>query len=218
MSNNITLINISVFFLSKNNLNIFKKKTYYDKMIMYIVGGDVYMKKVGSFLFDIVIGVWLIVAIFVTICLLSYNDFKVIEFGNKSLLIMDSDELEPDFLEGDLIIVKRNSNDKINISDKIFYYNSAKNSNTLIYTGTVENKNVIDKNETTFLVDGQSVSSEFVIGKFDTVKVYHNFGTILGVFTSKWGFMFLVIFPTLFAIIYEIVAIVEAVKSSKNEV
>ncbi len=206
------------FFLSKNNLNIFKKKTYYDKMIMYIVGGDVYMKKVGSFLFDIVIGVWLIVAIFVTICLLSYNDFKVIEFGNKSLLIMDSDELEPDFLEGDLIIVKRNSNDKINISDKIFYYNSAKNSNTLIYTGTVENKNVIDKNETTFLVDGQSVSSEFVIGKFDTVKVYHNFGTILGVFTSKWGFMFLVIFPTLFAIIYEIVAIVEAVKSSKNEV
>ena len=176
------------------------------------------MKKVGSFLFDIVIGVWLIVAIFVTICLLSYNDFKVIEFGNKSLLIMDSDELEPDFLEGDLIIVKRNSNDKINISDKIFYYNSAKNSNTLIYTGTVENKNVIDKNETTFLVDGQSVSSEFVIGKFDTVKVYHNFGTILGVFTSKWGFMFLVIFPTLFAIIYEIVAIVEAVKSSKNEV
>lgn len=176
------------------------------------------MKKIGNFLFDIVIGVWLIVAIFVTICLLSYNDFKVIKFGNNSLLIMDSDELEPDFLEGDLLIVKRNSNNKIETGDKIFYYNSAKNSNTLIYTGTVDSKNVIDKNETTFIVDGQSVSSEFVIGKFDTVKVYHNFGTILGVFTSKWGFMFLVIFPTLFAIIYEIVAIVDAAKKSRLEI
>ncbi len=184
---------------------------------MYIVEGEVYMKKIGNFLFDIVVGVWLIVAIFVTICLLSYNDFKVIEFGSRSLLIMDSDELEPDFLEGDLLIVKKNSNDKINANDKIFYYNSAKNSNTLIYTGTVEDKHFIDKNETTFLVDGQNVSSEFVIGKFDTVKVYHKLGTFLGIFTSKWGFMFLVIFPTLFAIIYEILMIIDAARNEKND-
>lgn len=186
-------------------------------MIMYIVEGEVYMKKIGNLLWNIIVIVWLIVAIFVTICLLSYNDFKVIEFGKNSLLIMDSDELEPKFMEGDLLIVKKNSNNKINVSDEIFYYNSAKNSNTLIYTGTVLDKNVVDKNETTFIVDGQSVSSEFVIGKFDTAKVYHKLGSILGVFTSKWGFMFLVIFPTLFAIIYEIIAIVDAARTSKRE-
>ena len=52
---------------------------------------------------------------------------------------------------------------------------------------------------------------------FDTAKVYHKLGSILGVFTSKWGFMFLVIFPTLFAIIYEIIAIVDAARTSKRE-
>lgn len=175
------------------------------------------MKKIGSFIWNIIVIAWLIVAIFVTVCLLSYNDYRVIKFGSNSLLIMDSDELEPDFLEGDLLIVKKNSNNKIDIGDKVFYYNTAKNSNTLIYTGTVNDKEEITKSETTFDVDGQKVSSEHVIGKFSTVKVFHNFGTILGVFTSKWGFMFLVIFPTLFAIIYEIIAIVEAFRESKRE-
>ncbi len=175
------------------------------------------MKKIGSFIWNIIVIAWLIVAIFVTVCLLSYNDYRVIKFGNSSLLIMDSDELEPDFHEGDLLIVKRNSNKMINVNDKVFYYNTAKDSNTLIYTGTVNGKREITKSETTFDVDGQKVSSEHVIGKFDTAKVFHNFGTILGVFTSKWGFMFLVIFPTLFAIIYEIIAIFDAIKESKRE-
>ena len=105
----------------------------------------------------------------------------------------------------------------INVNDKVFYYNTAKDSNTLIYTGTVNDKREVTKSETTFDVDGQKVSGEHVIGKFSTVKVFHNFGTILGVFTSKWGFMFLVIFPTLFAIIYEIIAIFDAIKESKRE-
>ena len=42
------------------------------------------MKKIGEFILDIVIGVWLIAAIFVTICLLSYNEFKVSTFGKTS--------------------------------------------------------------------------------------------------------------------------------------
>lgn len=175
------------------------------------------MKKIGSFIWNIIVVAWLIVAIFVTVCLLSYNDYRVIKFGNSSLLIMDSDELEPDFHEGDLLIVKRNSDKMINVNDKVFYYNTAKDSNTLIYTGTVNDKREVTKTETTFDVEGQKVSSEHIIGKFDTVKVFHNFGTILGVFTSKWGFMFLVIFPTLFAIIYEIIAIFEAVREAKKE-
>ena len=59
------------------------------------------MKKIGNVLKGIVISVWLVMAIFVTICLLSYNDFKVSTFGKYSLIIMDSDEMEPEYLEGD---------------------------------------------------------------------------------------------------------------------
>ena len=174
------------------------------------------MKTVGKVIFDVVVCVWLVVAIFVTVCLLSYNEFKVTTFGKNSLLIIDSDELEPEFMEGDLLVVKRNSDNKINTGDRVFYYNSAKSSNVLIFQDVVQDKQEVDKNETTYIIDSKKVSGEYVIGKFESAKVYHNLGTYLGILTSKWGFMFLVIFPTLFAIVYEVIMIVEASKSEKT--
>lgn len=173
------------------------------------------MKAIGNFLLDILIGVWLVAAIFVTVCLLSYNDFKVSTFGSTSLLIIDDDSMEPEFLEGDLLIVKRNSDNKINIGDKIFYYNSDKNSDVWIYLDTVEEKTPITKDETSYILDGKTVSGSYVIGKADGAKVMHHAGTFLGIFTSRWGFMFLVIFPTLFAIIYEIMMIIDAKREMK---
>lgn len=176
------------------------------------------MRKIGSLILDILIGAWLILAIFVTICLLSYNEFKVTSFGKNTLLIIDSDAMEPDFIEGDLLIVKRNSDNKINIGDKVFYYNSAMNSNVWIYLDTVQDKVPVTRDETTFVLNDTSVSGEYIIGKAESAKVYHKYGTYLGIFTSRWGFMFLVIFPTLFAIIYEIMMIVEARHELKMEI
>ena len=173
------------------------------------------MKKIGNFLLDIVIGVWLITAIFVTVCLLSYNDFKVSTFGSTSLLIIDDDSMEPNFLEGDLLIVKRNSDNKINVGDQVFYYNSQMDSNVWIYLDTVEDKTPITKDETSYKLDGKTVSGSYIIGKADGAKVMHHAGTFLGIFTSRWGFMFLVIFPTLFAIIYEIMMIIDARREVK---
>ena len=199
--------------------NTLKKMYIMIEYIMYSSGrNELKMKKIGKFLLDIIIGVWLVVAIFVTICLLSYNEFKVSTFGNTSLLIIDSDEMEPDFEEGDLLIVKRNSDSKINVGDKVFYYNSAMDSNVWIYYDTVQDKTPITRDETTFTIDGEKVSGEFIIGKADGSKVMHHAGTFLGIFTSRWGFMILVIFPTLFAIIYEIMMIIDARRDlKKNE-
>lgn len=175
------------------------------------------MKTIGRILFDIIVCAWLVVAIFVTVCLLSYNEFKVTTFGKNSLLIIDSDGLEPEFYEGDLLVVKRNSDNKINIGDRVFYYNSAKDSNVLIYQDVIEGKQEIDKNETTYTIDGKKVSGQYVIGKFDSAKVYRKVGKYLSILTSKWGFMFLVIFPTLFAIVYEVMMIIEAARTGKSE-
>ncbi len=173
------------------------------------------MKKIGNFLLDIVIGAWLIAAIFVTICLLSYNDFKVSTFGSTSLLIIDDDSMEPDFMEGDLLIVKRNSDNKINVGDRVFYYNSAMDSNTWIYYDIVEEKTPITRDETSYKLAGKTVSGQYIIGKAEGAKLMHHAGTFLGIFTSRWGFMFLVIFPTLFAIIYEIMMIIDARREVK---
>lgn len=174
------------------------------------------MKAIGRFLLSIIIGTWIIVAIFVTVCLLSYNEYRVPVFGKTTLLIIDSDELEPTVNEGDLLFVKRNSDSKINKGDVVFYYNSAMNSNTLVYHDKVEEKEEISKSETTYTLHDRKVSGEDIIGKLDGAKIYPKAGSLLGIFTSKWGFMFLVIFPTLFAIIYEIIMIFEARRSLKN--
>ncbi len=175
------------------------------------------MKAIGNFLLDIVIGAWLIAAIFVTVCLLSYNDFRVTTFVSTALLIIDDDSMEPTFKEGDLVIVKRNSDNKINVGDKVFYYNSAMDSNVWIYLDDVEEKTPITRDETSYKLAGKTVSGEYVIGKADGAMVMHHAGTFLGIFTSRWGFMFLVIFPTLFAIMYEIMMIFDTTKSIKKE-
>lgn len=174
-------------------------------------------KKIGNILLNIVISIWFLVAIFVTVCLLSYNEFKVTTFGTNSFLIIDSDEMEPDFLEGDLLIVKRNADNKIDIGDKVFYYNSFMDSAVLIYMDTVQDKHPISKGEVTYVLDGERVSGEYIIGKADTAKAYHKVGTVLGILTSKWGFMFLIIFPTLFAIMYEIAMIIEMNREKEED-
>ena len=107
------------------------------------------MELIKKILFDFIVGIWFVIALFTTICLLSYNDFGVTTFGKQSLLIMDSDELEPDYPEGSLVVVK--------------------------------------------------------------------LGRILSALTSRWGFMFFILFPMLFAIIYEVMMIVDAAKKDKNE-
>ena len=175
------------------------------------------MEIIKKFLFGIIVAAWFIVALFTTICLLSYNDFGTSVFGKNTFLIMDSDELEPDYPEGDLVIVRRSSDSKIEVGEKVFYYNSAMNTNTLVFLGKVENKAEVSKTETTYTIDGERVSSEFVIGAVKDSKKFSKLGLVLSVFTSRWGFMFFVLFPLLFAIIYEIMMIVEASKKSKSK-
>ena len=175
------------------------------------------MKIIKNILIDIVITIWFIVALFATVCLLSQNSFGTTVFGKNTLLIIDSDELEPEFVEGDLLVVKRNSDNKIDIGDRVFYYNSAMNTTVLVYNGVVESKEEITRTETTYKINGETVSGEYIIGALKTTKAYHNFGTILGVITSQWGFLFFILFPMLFAIIYEVMMIIDTNKDIKDK-
>ena len=176
------------------------------------------MKVLGNIVKSIVVGLWLIVAIFVTVCLLSYNEFNVPVMGKTSLLIIDNEELEPDFKDRDLVIVKRESDKKINVGDKVFFYNGNKSTEYLINIGEVEDVESVTAMESTFKINGQSVSGQYVIGRVNGVSKMANFGLILSLLTSKWGFIFVVILPTLFALVYEVVAIVTEVKKNKGTI
>lgn len=74
------------------------------------------MKKIiGNIIFII----YAIIAVFVTICLLSYNEFKVTEFGETSLVLIDNENYNRIIIKADLVIVNRDT--RIRENDSIFF-------------------------------------------------------------------------------------------------
>lgn len=170
------------------------------------------MKKIIG---EILAFAYIIIAVFVTVCLLSYNDFKVTEFGESSLIIIDNNELEPRFNRGDLVIA--NGDDKISVGDEIFFYNVYFNKEIEVSYGKVTNEEKLNSKEKTYTIEGEhQLSSEYVIGPLNSCTVIPNVGTILGILESKWGFLFLIVFPSLLAFIYEIGVVVSDIKNNKE--
>jgi len=172
------------------------------------------MKKIGKFLLGLVIGVWVAVAIFVTISLLSYNDFNQTVFGRHTWLTLTTDEFEPEYEYGSLLIVRRDSDRNIDIGDEVFFFRD--NRLQMINLGIVTSKEE-GVNSLIFMIDETPIDGDHVIGRSETAQAYPVFGTILSIFQSRWGFLFLVILPTLFAIVYEVLKIIEEVKKVKKE-
>jgi hypothetical protein len=176
------------------------------------------MKKIVSFIKNIIISIWVLIAIVSTICLISYNDYSVSEIGNYSIIIADSDRLEPTFKENDLIIVKKVSENKYNEGDYAFFYISNPSDFVFINYGKITKKVEVDHAEDSYYFgDDLSIPYSDMIGLANGSIVYHGWGLVLSIFESRWGFMFLVIFPTIFAIVYEVYSIIEEAKRDKDE-
>lgn len=153
---------------------------------------------------NLVVIVYVIVAITVTLCLLNYNEYNVTVFGNSTLILITDDSLTPDYVEGDLVIAKKEKLDEIEEGDKIFFYNEND-----IKLGEVKQINKYEGISSTFILDGNhQIVEDDVIGSEDNIKVYHNLGKILSILESKWGFLFLIIFPSVLAFLHEIFQVV----------
>lgn len=177
------------------------------------------MKYVWNVVKGIIIFAWAVIAVFTTVCLISYNDYKVSEFGKKSLLIMDSDELEPNYKENSLVIVTKEKADKYAVGDEVFYYLGNVTSESIINYGPISEIVKAEGAEDSYLVNDLRFSYSDLIGKGNTAVSYNGIGKVLYILESQWGYMFLVILPTLFAVVYEIYAIVVEVKrETKKEI
>ena len=174
------------------------------------------MKKVLKVIGIIFIVAYAALAITLTVFLLNYNKYNITEINGNSFVIIRDNELKPDFKKGDLVIVKKNKNNEIIVGDKVFFYDTYKETIS-VNLATVVDKETIDENETKFVMNGDyPISSEYVIGKAKTSKVYSNLGTILSVLESRFGFLFMIIFPILILFIYEIYIIIKELKSPKK--
>ena len=142
------------------------------------------------------------IALVVTLLLLGYNDFKVTEIGSYTLLLMTDDELAPEFNKGDLVIV--NKNDEILTEQKAFFYNTY-NQNIEVRLGEVIEAEKVTDTETTYTFEGdRRLSSQYVLGPSKTADVIPHLGSVLSVLESKWGFLFIIVFPILILSINQI--------------
>lgn len=172
------------------------------------------VKSVGKILLMVFIVLYFLMEIFVTVCLLNFNDYRVTVFGKNSLLLLDEDVTET-YTKGDLVVVTKDDGSDVIEGDGIFFYNPGENYtvNYAIVTGIEEHNN---KTYTFKIGNSVNVYNDYYIGK-DT-KVYNNVGGVLRFLESKWGFLLLIVLPTLIAVIYEVYVIIIEIIEIKKEV
>lgn len=170
------------------------------------------MKK---FILNIIFIIYLIIAIFVTVCLLSYNDYKVTVLGNTSFVIVTDSKMQPDYNKGDLVLVE--NSDEIQAGEKVFYYNTY-NEQIKVKIGTITEVVEEDEGKIIYAIDDgeHKVSSEFVIGQVSTANSIQNLGTVLGILESKWGFLFLIVLPALLAFVNQIMVVASGIKEARE--
>lgn len=161
------------------------------------------MKKI---VWDLVIIIYIMLAIFVTVCLLSYNDYNVTEFGDKLLVIVDSNS-GSDYNKNDLVIVDKNGSYKK--GDNVFYY-VEKFRNYYISYGKIDK---INKN--TVVIGGEIINKDLVIANDKKVNKFSFVGGVLALLESRWGYLGIIILPILLAFIYEIYEIIKEIKKKK---
>ena len=167
----------------------------------------------------ILISIYLILAVLLTLTLLAYNDFKITEVGPYSFLVIKDEELAPDFNEGDLLIV--NKNDEVLTGRKAFFYDTS-NEKIEVKLATIEKAERVNEQEVTYTLEGErKISSEYVLGPANTAEVIPTLGKVLGILQSKWGFLFLIVFPALILVINQIGIVfnnvIETLKEAKYE-
>ena len=161
---------------------------------------------------NILIIIYTLIAVFTTVCLLSFNEYKISTFGDCSLVLVTNDELLPNYKKGDLVIVDKKS--KIITGRKAFFYTTS-DRKIEIKLGTVEAIKNVSNSETTYTLEGgRDISGEYLLGPVDTVEIIPVVGGILNVLESKWGFLFLIVLPSLLAFVYQISVVIAEIKNN----
>ncbi|MCI6265324.1 MAG: hypothetical protein MR598_00570 [Erysipelotrichaceae bacterium] len=157
-------------------------------------------------LWHVCIILYVLLSVFITTCLLMYNEYNVTEFGNKILVMVENDTTG-EFQKGDLIIATKNKDYKKD--DYVFYYIS-REKNYFINYGLIES----EKNDAV-VINSDVIDKKEVIGTTKNAIVIPTVGSILSLLESKWGYLCVIILPILIAFLYEVYSIARELKGKK---
>ena len=93
-------------------------------------------RTIGAILFVI----YAIIAITVTVLLLSFNEYNCSEIGGYTVYIASDDSLEPEYDEGSILLIKETSDKHVNVGDEMFLYKVINSQEYELVNKTLESK------------------------------------------------------------------------------
>ena len=159
---------------------------------------------------NLIIIIYIVFAIVVTMSLLTYNEYKISVIGDKSLIVIDSDDTFK-YKKGDLVIVGREGYEKAEKGDILFFY-----QNRGVKVAEIQKKDDFGESGVIYTIEGNfQVDQEDIIGTSNNEKVISKVGTVLKILQSKWGFLFLIVFPSLIAFLKQLYEFILEISNKK---
>ena len=167
------------------------------------------MKKALS---SILFVLYAIIAITVTVLLLSYNEYNNSQLGGYTVYIVKDDSLEPKYKQGSILLIKSTTDKNVQIGDELFLYRVM---NSQEYD--VVNRNVTEKlQQGRHIVyktgEDESYANDYLIGRADDTIVIESWGYILSLLESRWGYLFCVVIVSLLLFLQEVFELVMEIR------
>lgn len=187
------------------------------------------MKKV---LGSILLVVYSIIAITVTVLLLSYNDYNCSEIGGYTVFIVNDDSLEPEYKQGSILLIKKTSDKNVQKGDEMFLYKVINSQEYELVNRKLEEKTQ-QGNHITYIVENPSNSAnstnlvnsessenyaiDYFVGKTSDTVVIEGWGYVLSLLESKWGYLFCVVIVSLLLFLQEVFELSMEIRYGREE-
>lgn len=165
-------------------------------------------RAIGTILFVL----YSIVAITVTVLLLSYNEYNCSQLGGYTVYLVNDDSLEPDYNQGSILLIKETSDKHIQVGDELFFYKVINSQEYEFVNRTLKDKTQQGRH-ILYSVDGEEAySNEYLVGKADDTVVIEGWGVLLSILESKWGYLFCIVIVSLLLFLQEVFELIIEIK------
>lgn len=169
---------------------------------------------------SILLVVYSIIAITVTVLLLSFNDYNISEIGGYTVYIVQDDSLEPEYKQGSILLIKSTNDKNVQVGDEMFLYKVINTQEFEVVNRTLEGKTQQGRHTIYLFGEDESYASDYFIGKASDTIVIEGWGYLLSLLESKWGYLFCVVVVSLLLFLQEVFELVMEIKyggKNKNE-
>ena len=167
------------------------------------------MRKVlGTILFV----VYAIIAITVTVLLLSYNEYNNSQLGGYTVYIVKDDSLEPQYKQGSILLIKSTTDKNVQVGDDLFLYRVLNSQEYEVVYKTLTEKAQQGRHIVYKIGEDESYASDYFIGKGSDTIVINGWGYILGLLESRWGYLFCVVIVSLLLFLQEVFELVMEIR------